>query len=123
MADAQGIVLFQEGGSNASLELKHSAVFVRQAGSVIIKVSSVWIFLRIDKNSISKGNNFHNCNLVFLLQHGASPTITNNNVETCLIGFICGARAHPKVLFALHVICISSFSSSRWRKTSSTASS
>jgi len=70
----------EEGGSNASLELKHSAVFVRQAGSVIIK-----------------GNNFHNCNLVFLLQHGASPTITNNNVETCLIGFICGARAHPKV--------------------------
>ena len=46
---------------------------------------------------VIRGNNFHNCNLVFLLQHGASPTITNNNVETCLIGFICGARAHPKV--------------------------
>jgi len=70
----------EEGGNNASLELRHSAVFVRQAGSVVIK-----------------GNNFHNCNLVFLLQHGASPSIVNNNVETCLIGFICGARAFPKV--------------------------
>ena len=119
--------LSQEGGSNASLELKHSAVFVRQAGSVIIKVSICypdrWIFFGIDKNSISKGNNFHNCNLVFLLQHGASPTITNNNVETCLIGFICGARADPKVLLALHDTCLDFFLLSRWRKTSSTASS
>ena len=117
--------LSQEGGSNASLELRHSAVFVRQAGSVIIKVSEdclSFTFLRIDKNSMSKGNNFHNCNLVFLLQHGASPTITNNNVETCLIGFICGARAHPKVKLAqsyfLDLVLLS-----RWRRTSSTASS
>lgn len=31
-------------------------------------------------------NNFHNCSLVFLLQHGAAPTIVDNNVESCLIG-------------------------------------
>ena len=72
---------------------------------------------------MSKGNNFHNCNLVFLLQHGASPTIVSNNVETCLIGFICGARAHPKVCFALCNTCFDFFLISRWRKTSSTVSS
>ena len=42
---------------------------------------------------------------MFLLQHGASPSIVNNNVETCLIGFICGARAFPKVQIILLESC------------------
>jgi hypothetical protein len=70
-----------EGSAGAgNLELRHSAVYVRQGGSVTIQ-----------------RNNFHNCNLVFLLQHGAAPAILDNNVETCLIGFICGSRALARI--------------------------
>ena len=69
-----------EAFTEQGLQLKHSAIFVRRNGNVVIQ-----------------RNNFHNCNLVWLIQHGASPRIVENNVETCLIGFICGARAMPRM--------------------------
>jgi len=69
-----------EAFSEQGLQLQHSAVFVRRSGNVVIQK-----------------NNFHNCNLVWLIQHGANPRIVENNVETCLIGFICGARAMPRM--------------------------
>ena len=62
------------------LQLEHSAIFVRRNGNVVIQ-----------------RNNFHNCNLVWLIQQGASPRIVENNVETCLIGFISGSRAMPRI--------------------------
>ena len=62
-----------------------------------------------NRQKSDQGNNFHNCNLVFLLQHGASPSIVNNNVETCLIGFICGARAFPKVQIFVKEILLNFF--------------
>ena len=43
------------------------------------------------------GNNFHNCNLVWQIQHGSSPRIENNNVETCLIGFIVSRGSAPRI--------------------------
>ena len=66
--------------SGQGLQLKHSAIFMRLAGNVVVQ-----------------SNNFHNCNLVFLVQQGANPKIIGNNVETCLIGFISGARAVPRL--------------------------
>jgi hypothetical protein len=35
--------------------------------------------------------------LVFLAQQRSSPLISNNNIESCLIGFICGSASCPKI--------------------------
>lgn len=73
--DADGEAFTDQG-----LQLEHSAIFIRRGGNIgILK------------------NNFHNCNLVWLIQQGASPRIVGNAIETCLIGFICGSRSVPRI--------------------------
>ena len=66
--------------TEAGLELEQSAVYISRAGNVVIRA-----------------NNFHNCNLVWQIQHGSSPRIENNNVETCLIGFIVSRGSAPRI--------------------------
>ena len=66
--------------TEAGLELEQSAVYISRGGNVVVRA-----------------NNFHNCNLVWQIQHGSSPRIENNNVETCLIGFIVSRGSSPRI--------------------------
>ena len=66
--------------TESGLQLQHSAMYMRGPGRVVVQ-----------------RNNFHNCNLVWQIQHGSSPRIENNNIETCLIGFICGSKSSPRL--------------------------
>ena len=66
--------------TDSGLQLHHSAMYISRQGTVVVQ-----------------RNNFHNCNLVWQIQHGSSPRIENNNIETCLVGFICGSKASPRL--------------------------
>ena len=66
--------------TESGLQLHHSAMFISRQGQVVVQ-----------------RNNFHNCNLVWQIQHGSSPRIENNNIETCLVGFICGSKSSPRL--------------------------
>ena len=66
--------------TEAGLELEQSAIYISRAGNVVVRA-----------------NNFHNCNLVWQIQHGSSPRIEDNNVETCLIGFIVSRGSAPRI--------------------------
>ena len=66
--------------TDSGLQLHHSAMYISRQGTVVVQ-----------------RNNFHNCNLVWQIQHGSSPRIENNNIETCLIGFICGSKSSPRL--------------------------
>ena len=66
--------------TESGLQLHHSAMFISRQGQVVVQ-----------------RNNFHNCNLVWQIQHGSSPRIEKNNIETCLVGFICGSKSSPKL--------------------------
>ena len=53
---------------------------------------------------VIRGNNFHNCNLVWQIQHASSPRIEGNNVETCLIGFIVSRGSSPRIQVILYPV-------------------
>ena len=54
---------------------------------------------------VIRGNNFHNCNLVWQIQHASSPRIEGNNVETCLIGFIVSRGSSPRIQVRYYIRC------------------